>query len=127
MCEIKNGEKKKRSAWLFDGILILALLALALSVFLVFRAVGGKGEGEAVARVTVNGESAGEYPLSADGEYELNGGTNILVIKDGRAYMKEATCPDRTCVTRHKNGIWRDGEMIICLPNRVSVEIYGGE
>ncbi len=123
MREKENTRKKRRRTLFFDIALVLVILAAALSVFLIF----GDGKSGAVARVTVNGETVGEYPLSADGEYVLNGGTNVLIIKDGRAYMKEATCPDKTCVLRHKNGIWRDGEMIICLPNRVSVEIFGGE
>lgn len=123
MREKENARKKRRRTLFFDIALVLVILAAALSVFLIF----GVGKDGAVARVTVNGEIVGDYPLSADGEYVLNGGTNVLIIKDGRAYMKEATCPDKTCVSRHKNGIWRDGEMIICLPNRVSVEIFGGE
>ncbi len=105
----------------FDLYLILVILVLALSVFLFFYLTAEDG---AYAEVTVNGEVVGRYSLSEDGEYVINGGTNVLVIKDGEAYMKKASCPDRTCVSWGK--ISHDGETITCLPNRVRIEIYGG-
>ncbi len=47
--------------------------------------------------------------------------TNTIVIKDGEVYMKNADCPDQLCV-KHKP-ISKNGEMIICLPNQIFVEI----
>ncbi|MBR2466676.1 MAG: NusG domain II-containing protein [Clostridia bacterium] len=114
---------KRNKTLFFDALLVLVILAVALSVFLVFRLTR---KGGAYARVTVGGEVVAEYSLSENGEYPLNGGTNVLVIKDGAAYMKEASCPDKTCITRHRTGISYDGETITCLPNRVRVEIFGG-
>ncbi len=105
-----------------DVILVAVILLLALSVFIIFEL--SKKEGEFV-RVSVDGEVVLEYSLSEDGEYALNGGTNILVIEDGRAYIKWANCPRQICV-RHK-AISRTGERITCLENRVVVEVIGGE
>lgn len=115
------GEKRKKL--LFDLLLIFALIAVALSVFLFTELFRGAG---AVVTVTVGGEVICEYSLSEDGEYSLNGGTNILVIEDGSAYIKSATCPDKTCVTVGGR-ISRAGERIICLPNALIVEIRGDE
>ena len=36
-----------------------------------------------------------------------------------------ADCPDKLCV--HQKAVSRDGESIICLPNKVVVSIEGGE
>ncbi len=47
--------------------------------------------------------------------------TNTIVIENGQVYMKNANCPDQVCV-KHKS-ISKNGEMIICLPNKVFVEI----
>ena len=105
---------------LADIILVLSLLLISLSVFLIFVLTRKEG---ASAVVSVDGERAAEYSLSKDGEYSLNGGTNILVIKDGYAYMKEADCPDGLCVHQGKKS--RAGERIVCLPNRVMGEIVG--
>ena len=106
--------------FLYDIILVLVFILVGISAFFVLKL--SRAEGEAV-RVQVDGETVAEYPLDKDGEYPINGGSNVLVVKDGEAYMKSADCPDRLCV---KSGrISRAGEQIICLPNRVSVEVLG--
>ena len=105
---------------LADMILIAVLLILALSAFIITELLRKDG---AFVRVSVDGEVVAEYPLSEDGEYSLNGGTNILVIKNGEAYIKWADCPRQICV---KDGsISRTGERITCLENRVVVEVLG--
>jgi len=103
-----------------DLVLILSLLFVGILVFLIIELT--KTEGSTVS-VTVNGESVAEYSLSEDGEYSINGGTNILIISDGKAYLKEANCPDKLCVNQGK--ISMSGERIVCLPNRVMIEILG--
>lgn len=105
---------------LADMILIAVLLILALSAFIITELLREDG---AFVRVSVDGEVVAEYPLSEDGEYSLNGGTNILVIKNGKAYIGWADCPRQICV---KDGsISRTGERITCLENRVVVEVIG--
>ncbi len=46
---------------------------------------------------------------------------NIISIKNGTVFMKEADCKHQICV-KHKK-IENAGESIICLPNRVVVTI----
>ena len=105
-----------------DVALVAALLVIALSVFLIVELSREEGE---LVRVSVDGQVVGEYSLSVDGEYELNGGTNILVIENGEAYIRWADCPRQICV---KDGrISRTGQRITCLENRVVVEVVGGE
>lgn len=103
-----------------DIILIAAVLIIALFVFLFVELSRKEG---AFVRVSVNGERVAEYSLSVDGEYSLNGGTNILVIENGEAYIKWADCPRQICVKDGK--ISRTGERITCLENRVVVEVFG--
>ena len=106
--------------FLYDIILTLAFVVVGISAFFTIRLL--RDEGSAV-RVQVNGETVGEYSLSENGEYSLNGGSNILVIEDGYAYIKKASCPDHLCVRYGKISL--SGEQIVCLPNRVSVEVLG--
>ena len=106
--------------FLYDIVLVLALVVVGISAFFAIRMLRADGS---TVRVQVNGETVGEYFLSEDGEYSLNGGTNILVIKDGYAYIKTASCPDHLCVRSGKMS--RAGEQIVCLPNRLSVEVLG--
>ena len=101
-----------------DVILILLLLALGIAAFFIIES--GRKEGACV-RITVDGEPIAEYSLLENGEYILNGGTNLLVISDGEAFVKEADCPDGLCISQGK--ISRSGERIVCLPNRVMIEV----
>ncbi len=103
-----------------DLILIAVLFVSALLALFIIRQNSSVG---AFVRVSIDGESAGEYSLFENGEYSLNGGTNILVIEDGYAYMKAADCPDSLCVKTGR--ISHTGQRIVCLPNRVLVEIAG--
>ena len=112
----KTDSKKRKNDIIFIAALILMVTLLALALFLF------KEEGVAVI-VRVDGEVFGEYPLSVDREVEIltEQGRNLLVIKDGRADITDASCPDGIC-SEHR-AVSRDGESIICLPNKVVVEI----
>ena len=111
-----NGSAKKKHV--FDLILIGGLLLLALVCYLLFA--GGKSDGN-VAVVCVNGAETGRYPLVQNGRYELNGGSNILVIENGVAWLEDADCPDKLCVRQGK--VHLDGQVITCLPNKLTVTI----
>lgn len=100
-----------------DKILGLAVLLVSLILFLI--QMFGQKTGVSVI-VEVDGEVYGTYLLSEDAEISVNG-TNRIVIGDGGVRMEEADCPDHLCI---KQGtISKDGQMIVCLPNRVTVRI----
>ena len=101
-----------------DIILIGAVLALALVLYLVFALTGKRGT---YATVRVNNEVVARYPLDEDGTYVLNGGTNTLVIEDGTARITEASCPDGICISQGRIST-TDG-VITCLPNRLTVTV----
>ena len=102
-----------------DIILVVLILFVAGGVWLLHEVLKDAGSGVAVIRV--NGEIEGPYPLSEDREISINGGTNILRIRNGKAKMIEADCPDQLCV--NQRAVSADNESIICLPNKVIVEI----
>ena len=117
----ETGVKKTRLR--ADLLLIAALLALALGMFLVQHLHRVKG---AYAVVYVNGERTAAYPLSEDTTVTLrapNGGKNVLVISDGCADVIEASCPDGICV-RAKPARY-EGETIVCLPNKTEIRVEG--
>ena len=108
-----------------DIILISVILAVALIFLLVIKLTEKEG---AVVVVTVNGERVAEYSLSKDGEYSLNGGTNILKIQDGEAWMIYGDCPttgDTKCT--HQGKISKTNQNITCLPYALVVIVEGGE
>ena len=108
----------KKRDWILIGSL-LALAVVLLGLFLLLR------QGGAYVVVRVDGTETARYSLSQDGEYSLNGGTNILRIEGGAAYLTDADCPDRLCVKQGK--IRYGGQTITCLPNRLTVTVYSGQ
>lgn len=86
----------------------------------VFDAVaGGQGTGKN-SDDTGKDTSAGKENVQ---RIEIPGkvGKCILVISDGKADMESADCPNQICV--HHGAISHTGETIVCLPNRVVIEI----
>ena len=108
---------KKNDILLAGIVLIVAALGS-----LCYRNLGKQTA--ATITVTVNGDVYGTYSLSKDQEISI-GKTNRLVIQDGEADMIEADCPDQICVD-HK-AISKNKESIVCLPNKVIVEVVGGD
>ncbi|SHJ21556.1 NusG domain II-containing protein [Hespellia stercorisuis] len=105
-----------------DVILIVVILVIAGGWF-GYMQMSGNGDAGTVV-VTVDGEVYGEYDLTKDQTVSIHD-TNVLTIKDKTADMTEADCPDKLCV--HQKAISRDGESIICLPNKVVVSVVSGQ
>ena len=110
----------KKSIW-WDLVLILGLLLISGILFLF---LSGRKTGAYVI-VRVDGEETGRYYLNQSGTYELNGGTNTLVIENGYAYLSYANCPDKICVNMGE--IKLNGQCITCLPNKLTVTVHGAE
>ena len=77
-----------------------------------------QGADAATGKDRSNIKDAGQYQM-----IKIPGkvGECILIIKDGEAYMQEADCPNQICV--HHSPVSHKGETIVCLPNRVIIEI----
>ena len=106
-----------------DVILIAAILliaAIGLTIYLLLRK-----DGTAVV-VTLDGEHYASYPLNEDVTVEIHSGDdqsgrNTLVISEGKAYVTKANCPDLVCQKHYP--ISKEGEAIVCLPNKMVVSI----
>lgn len=107
-----------------DVILIAVCLFISLALFVIVTLTKRPG---AYAVVTVDGKEYGRYSLLEDREVtiESDGGTNLLVIKDGYADILEASCPDGLCERQRR--ISKTGESLVCLPNKVTVTVEGNE
>ena len=110
----------KTKKYLWDIIVISMLLLAAVAALLSVNLT--KKDGKFVV-VEINGAVCASYPLSQNGIFSLNGGTNTLVIENGEAYLSYSNCPDHTC--EQTGRIHYVGQTIICLPNRLSVTVHG--
>lgn len=118
-------EKNIKKLFLRNDIIFIAAILLVAAVGLLYLFVFKSG-GDTV-KVTVDGELYGIYSLSEDitediitGEDSQN--LNCLIIKDGKAYIETASCPDGICVAHRP--VFRNGESIVCLPNKVVVTVF---
>ena len=103
-----------------DIIIIAAILLASLALLLVMTLLREEG---ATVVVEIDGVTVATYSLFENGEYSLNGGTNVLVIENGQAYLNYSDCPDHTCEKTGK--IQYVGQTIVCLPNLLTITIKG--
>jgi hypothetical protein len=115
--------------WWAPGDVIVVLAVVALSVFLITQSAAGAGAGSRLEiRVTANGKEVLVRPLDEDsGELTVKGyqGESHLEVVDGRVHMVDSACPDKLCV--RAGWIRQPGESVVCLPNRIVIEIKGAD
>lgn len=126
---IENNKKKKgimmkHSAYKKEIILIASILVIAALLYgarlVLFSTPPGQAE------ISVDGEVVKRLDLKQNAEFLVegfDGGSNLVVVKDGGVCVFEASCPDKICV--HQGIIRQSGQIIVCLPNRVMVQIVG--
>lgn len=101
---------------------VLIIVGLAMSYILSFgQTVGSE------LLITCNGEKFGSYSLAEDREIVIdrNDHINKVTIKNGVVSMSFSDCHGQDCI--HQGEIDKSGETVICLPNKVVLEINGGE
>lgn len=77
--------------------------------------------------VMQDGEEIRRFSLKEEQVYRIeseNGESNLLCIQGGKAYMKEADCPDQICVNHRP--IVSVGETIVCLPHKLVIKVISG-
>lgn len=108
-----------------DIILIAAILGIALLVFVLFQVTKKPGK---YVIITQNGKEIAKYALNENREIPISyqeDQFNILVIQDQKAYISEASCPDKLCV--RQRSISKINETLVCLPNKMVVKVVGDE
>lgn len=104
----------------WDIIIICSILALAiilLGVFMLFFFESGQ-----TVIVKIDGEEYARLPLSENTELLVKSerGTNLLIIKDGEAWIESASCPKQICVN---HGKLSELSPIVCNHNHVTVTL----
>lgn len=122
----KNDITSKRK----NLIIILILIGIII-ISLSFMAIRKhETQSNKIARVYQNGVIVKEIKLdnlTEPIEFDVigdNGKVNTIRAEKGRVRMLHADCPDKICV----NQGWIESGIvpIVCLPNKVTIEISGG-
>ena len=103
-----------------DIVLLIIILAEGIPLSVLSLTAGTAGD---KVQISADGEVYGIYPLDMDREIEVteDGHTNHITIKDGQVSMSYSTCRNQVCV--NTGAISHTKDAIVCLPNRVVVEI----
>ncbi len=109
-----------------DAVLVITLLAIALAGALANHVIRQKPAH--LLEISIDGKAVQTLSLDQDTDLVIEGfadGRNHLIIKEGSAYISEASCPDKVCIRQGK--ISQNGEMIVCLPNRMTAQVIAGD
>lgn len=119
---MKRNVRTRPSAWDFIIIALICVAALMAALFPVLFS-----HDASYVKITLDYGHEVVLPLSSDTVYEVesNGYALSVHIQGGAVYVTDATCPDRVCVNSGRIG--RDGEVIVCVPAMVTVEIVSEE
>lgn len=109
-----------------DLIVIIVILIIA-SAALVGKFFIGQSFDEKRIVITKDQVVLYDMPLSENTNDEIkveaNGEYNLIVIENGIVNIFEANCDNQICV--EDGEISEVGDILVCLPNKVTVEIKG--
>ena len=104
--------------------MLIVILAVGIPMSVLSLTAGTGGD---KVKISTDGQVYGVYPLNEDCEIDVteDGHTNHITIKGGQVSMSYSTCLNQVCV--NTGAIFRTKDAIVCLPNRVVVEIVSSE
>ncbi len=110
---------KKSDLIIIGGLIVLSLIGAAFYFFV-------SGKKAAKAEILVDAKLVQTVDLSKNQTFTVtgvDGGTNLVVVSDGKIAVTDADCPDKICV--NTGAISKPGQTIVCMPHRVVVQIKG--
>lgn len=106
-----------------DILLVLFLVICAAGLFFFQKS---KEPGKMVIIYSDN-EIIKEMPMDQNASFTISTdmGTNTVMVENNQVYVTDADCPDKRC---EKQGAISDpGEVIICLPHKLIIEVSDGK
>jgi hypothetical protein len=108
-----------------DWLILLVVLIFSLgSIYYLPKKVPGK-----ICQVSVDGKPYARIDLTEDAlltdTIKTQNGTVVLERRDHRVCVAASSCPHKIC--RDRGLIGREGESIICVPNRFMAAIPPGQ
>lgn len=104
-------------------------LIMGLSVALVLVLFATLWQPQHAARLQIRDHNGiyATFSLAQDRDIDVPGplGLSHIVIHQGRVRFTASPCRNQYCV--HQHWLSHVGEVAVCLPNQVSVELLGGE
>ncbi|MDO5301041.1 MAG: NusG domain II-containing protein [Tissierellia bacterium] len=123
-------QRKHLKFLLGDYLIALAIVALALGIWAAtFLAMGEDSQAKYIS-IQVDGKEIERIPWeerleAGERHIEGIGGANVVAFEEDGVHMLASDCRDQICV--HTAPVHLPGEMIVCLPQRVIVEVKAEE
>jgi Uncharacterized protein conserved in bacteria len=124
---MKSSVKLRPTPW--DLIVFAAVAAAAVALGCFFWQQAAASGDDLTAVISQNGTVLETVRLStiAEGErqeFTVSGDyTAVVALERDRVCIESSTCPSQDCV--HTGWISRPGQSVVCLPNRLVVELTG--
>lgn len=105
-------------------VVLLAVIAITGSVYTFMR---GANTGDKYVVISHDQEELYNIKINDNYEntihYDVDGEHNEIIIKNGEVWIETANCNNQVCVK--EKPISRPGQVIVCLPHKLIVEIKG--
>ena len=109
-----------------DVILVVALLVVAIVSFFIIHSKPNENLEAVIVKdnqtykiINLN-EVEQPYQINIDGSIPV-----IISVEKNSIYFKKSECPDKICVNTGR--LSKAGDIAICLPARVSIELRGNQ
>lgn len=104
-----------------DWLVIVAGLALVVFMFQRFWVF----EQASQLKIRQGNQIIGTFDLNQIRELHIKGpiGESIIVISQGKVRFKQSPCHNQYCV--HQGWLNHAGQVAICLPNQISLQLMG--
>jgi hypothetical protein len=106
-----------------DWLIIFSSLVVIVFLFKFFWIT----EPASQLKIRLGNKIVGTYDLNQIRELHIHGtkGVAIILIQNGKARFKRSPCTNQYCV--HQGWLSRAGEVAICLPNQISLQLIGSK
>ncbi len=106
-----------------DWLVIFVSFALVIFMFQRFWSF----EQASQLKIRQGGQIVGTFDLNQTRELHIKGpiGESIIVINQGKVRFKQSPCHNQYCV--HQGWLSHAGQVAICLPNQISLQLMGAK
>lgn len=112
-----------------DIVIIVVLIISSFIPHFIYSSVGSKNNKNLYATIKVDGEihNTIDLPTTSEEKFiiQTENGTNTILVNNNEINIVHADCKDELCVKQ--GSISKIGKTLICLPNKLIIEIKGDE
>ena len=110
-----------------DKLVMVCVILISILISLVF-VFGFKYGGELYVEIVSDGKEYASYPLNNFEkiiEIDNKFGYNEIRIYNGKVWVTASDCDEQTEI--NESPIYKEGQMLVCLPHRLVVSIVSGK